>query len=107
MADQSDDVFARAYGAYEDARDSLLESDAYKKGRGAAQRASKAASSTAKFIGNSAWVIGTALVIGLFPALFAIDRELNPMPPGGPEFPLMEPPPAVVDGTSSNPNPNA
>ena len=99
MADHSEDIFARVYGMYEDTRDQILASDAYQRGRDIMKRASNVASSTAQFAGNSAWIIGTALVIGILPAFFAIDRELNPVPPGGPEFPLMEPPPTAPDGT--------
>lgn len=109
MPDRSEDAFERAYEMYEGARDAVLGSEAYRRFCKVASSASKTATNAAYTAGNTAWVIGTALVIGLLPALFAIDRELNPPPtgPGGAppsDFAMMETPPTDSVSDAATPS---
>mmetsp|Transcript_24070 Transcript_24070/g.94825 ORF Transcript_24070/g.94825 Transcript_24070/m.94825 type:complete len:108 (-) Transcript_24070:2189-2512(-) len=104
MADENNDLFAKAFGMYEEVRETVLSSEAYRKCVAASSYVSGLTASAAGAAGSAAWVVGTAMVIGILPALFAVDRELNPLPAGDGKFPLMENPPgeAVPSGDSSN-----
>jgi len=90
MADENNDLFARAFGMYEEVREIVLSSEAYRKCVAATSYVSRVTVSAAGAAGGAAWVLGTAMVVGILPALFAVDRELNPLPAGDGKFPLME-----------------
>ncbi|KAJ8906988.1 hypothetical protein NDN08_003471 [Rhodosorus marinus] len=76
MADENNDLFARAFGMYEEVRETVLSSDAYSKCVAATSYVSRLTVSAAGAAGSAAWVVGTAMVVGILPALFAVDLAI-------------------------------